>query len=132
MADRLKPMQYSPNACLALRPRAHANIVQTSTRGLTIFLALLLALAVKVTVLLHAFSRSLSDFRVLRIDEALVGEIVLVQILTRFVLSYKSLLLVEIELSSRDPALPYHLVQPSLGIVTPLHPIHYFMADWKD
>jgi hypothetical protein len=131
-ADRLKPMQYSPNASLALGPRAHANIVQTSTRGLAIFLALLLALAVKVTVVLDALSRSLPDFLVLRIDEALMGDVVLLQGLTRSVLSCNSLLTVKIALYICHSTLPYHLVQSSLGIVTPLHPIHYFMADWKD
>ena len=136
LADRLNPMQYSPNASLALRPRAHANIVQTSTRRLAIFLviflALLLVLAVKVTVVLDAFSHSLPDLLVLRIDETLMSEVILLQDLTHSVLSCNSLLTVKIELGICHPTLPYHLVQSSLCIVTPLHPIHHSMADWKD
>jgi hypothetical protein len=98
----------------------------------SIFLALLLALVVKVTVVLHAFSRSLPDFLDFRVDQTLMGTVVLRQGFTRSVLSCKSLLTVKIELCICHPTLPYHLVQSSLCIVTPLHPIHNSMADWKD
>ena len=102
------------------------------TIDLVIFLALLLVLAVKVTVVLDAFSHSLPDLLVLRIDETLMSEVILLQDLTHSVLSCNSLLTVKIELGICHPTLPRHLVQSSLGIVTPLRPIHCFMADWED